>query len=211
MGSCVAVLGNSNSQIEHGEFTYKIFTVGINESRCPVAVNITDVKNIYLKDINISDSHGNFLQATQGFLTFEGINHFYRNQGAFSVTGGNVTFKELSNVVFANNSAVKQDFYNSVLYLNTTTIFFLGSAIFINNTGREGGAIVAYGTSLHYGKDSTTLLYSNSADNGGAMRLNDDSFIIIDDVTDIDMRGNKAQYYGGGLFVEDKSLWHTKT
>ena len=104
---------------------------------------------------------------------------FYRNQGAFSVTRGKVTFEELSNVVFDNNSAVQQYLYNSVLYCDTTEIFFLGNATFSNNRGREGGAIGAYGSTLYFSKNSTTTFFGNSEDNGGVMCLNDNSFINI--------------------------------
>lgn len=99
----------------------------------------------------------------------------------------------------------------SVLFCDKSEIFFLGEkASFSDNRGKEGGAIVAYGTILHFGKYSTTFFSNNSADNGGAICLNDDSFIIIDNATLISLWGNNATYYGGGIFVQDRNLWLTK-
>ena len=83
VGSCVVILGDSKSD----DHTFEIVSMDINKSRCPVAVNITDM-NIYTKNINISDSHGDILQATNGLLKYESNVNFYRNQGAFSVTRG---------------------------------------------------------------------------------------------------------------------------
>ena len=89
-------------------------------------MNVTDVEQLYVENINISNSHGDILQITNGNLSLQDNIYFYRNQGAFSVTQGTVTFEELSNVVFDNNSAVQQDlYYDSVLYCDTTEIFFL--------------------------------------------------------------------------------------
>ena len=105
---------------------------------------------------------------------------------------------------------MQQDLYDSVLYCDTTEIFFLGNAIFGRNRGREGGAIAAYGSILHFGKESATTFLYNSADNGGAMCLSDDSFINIDQASSLIFQENKAKYYGGGVFVEDKSLWLRK-
>ena len=121
----------------------------------------------------------------------KGDSYFYRNQGAFSVTRGEVIFEELSNVIFDNNSAVQQYLYSNVLYCDTTTISFLGSAILSNNRGDDGGAIVAYGSILHFGKNSTTTFFGNSADNGGAVSLNDNSFINIDNAIGIFFKKTK--------------------
>ena len=111
--------------------------------------------------------------------------------------------------------AVQQYLYNSVLYCDTTEIFFLGNVMFSNNRGREVGAIGAYGSTLYFSKNSTTTFFGNSADNGGAMCLNDNSFINIVNATlsNIIFRENNAKYYGGrgGVFVEDKSSWLRKT
>ena len=250
VGSCVVILGKSTD----GYHRFNIVGMAINQSRCPVAMNVTDVRKLYLENINISNSHGNIFQTTDGDLNFQGNVYFHRNQETFSVIGGKVTFDELSNVVFDNNSAVQQYPYDSVLYCDTAEIFFLESTMFSNNRGREGGAIAAYGSILHFGKNSTTTFFGNSAnnggamclndksfirnidnstiahgsllffaensattfvgnsaDNGGAIRLNDNSFINIDNATKIYFRGNKAKYYGGGVFVEDKSLWIERT
>ena len=178
VGSCVVILGDLYSYRQSTRFW--IVSMDINESKCPVAMNVTDVGQLYLSNINISNSHGDIFQKTNGYLEFRDNVYFYRNQGAFSVTRGKVTFEEMSNVVFDNNSAVQQYLYNSVLYCNTTEIFFLGSAMFSNNSGREGGAIAGYGSILHFGENSVTTFSGNSADNGGAMCLNDNSFINID-------------------------------
>ena len=208
VGSCVVILGDSTESDYHH---FKIISMDINKSRCPVAMNITDMRQVNLKNINISNSH-DILQTTNGNLRLEGNIYFYGNQGTFSVTRGEVIFEELSNVVFDNNSAMQQYLYDSVLYCDTATISFLGSAMFSNNRGVDGGAIVAYGSSiLHFGKGSITKFFGNSADNGGAISLIDNSYINIDNATGIFFQENKAKYYGGGVFVEDKSLWLRKT
>ena len=82
--------------------------------------------------------------------------------------------------------------------------------MFSNNRGREGGAIAAYGSILYFGENSTTTFFGNSADNDGAVCLNDNSVIKIDQATSIIFQENKAKYFGGGVFVEDKSLWLRK-
>lgn len=112
MGSCVVIVGDPRSD----DHTFEIIGMGIYKSRCSVAMNIADVKS-YLKNINILDSHRNILQATKGFLKFEGNINFYRNQGAFSVMRGNITFDKQSIVTFANNSAVQQHFYTMQCFI----------------------------------------------------------------------------------------------
>ena len=108
-------------------------------------------------------------------------------------------------VVFNNNSAVQHD---SIFYCDTSQVVYFESAIFSNNRGKEGGAIVSYRSMLYFGKVS---FIGNSADNGGAISLKDDSYITIDNATSIYFQKNRAKFYGGGVFVEDKNLWLRKT
>ena len=183
VGSCVVILGDSKSDT-YNIVLFKIIDVNISQSRCPVAMSVNDVKQLNLKNIIILNCQ-DILQ-TNGNLRLQGNSYFYGNQGAFSVTRGEVVFEKLSNTVFANNSVTQKDLYSSVLYCDTSTISFFGNATFSNNKGVDGGAIAAYGSSiLHFGQNSTTIFFSNSADNGGAMSLIDNSSININNAIGI--------------------------
>ena len=57
----------------------------------------------------------------------------------------------------------------TALQAEASSIRFLGSNQFIQNTGREGGAISLLKSRLHLDQSSTTTLKSNKADYGGGL------------------------------------------
>ena len=57
IGSCVVILGDSNSYRHSIMHSFKIVSMDIDHSKCPVAMNVTDVKN------SISEKYQHYLQS----------------------------------------------------------------------------------------------------------------------------------------------------
>ena len=189
LGCCMILLNQENTDSRSVDL--EIIGISINKSRCYVAMFI-DVSALLI-NITISYSHFSIINATNANLIFKENSYFYKNQGAFFITKGKVIFE---NVVLESNSAIQ---YDSVFCCDLSEVFFVGNAFFSNNTGKEAGAIVAFGSVLHF-KDGTTKFIGNSGDNGGAISLNDDSVINIDGAKIIFIE-NKAKIYGGGIYA----------
>ena len=139
-------------------------------------------------------------------LKFIGNTSFENNNGTFVVTNGVVTFYETIN--FIKNSA-KQ--YESIFLLTESNRLFLGIATFISNEGKQGGAISAYNSVLHFYTNAEAKFICNSADFGGAISIKRGAHIELSNDTKLFINNNTATTYGGGFFVEDEGLWITGT
>ena len=79
--------------------------------------------------------------------------------------------------------------------------------MFINNTGRQGGAISAYSSNLYLGGNMSFI--GNLADNGGAISLKEGAVINLEADVHIIFQANMADTYGGAIYVED-TAWRMK-
>ena len=193
---CVIIAGGKTMLLE-------MIGTGIHKSSCLAAVTKVGTCLLRLTNSTISNSYNNSLYIVDGGIEFSNKNNISGNQGTFVVKKGVVTFKKESMTVFHNNSAFKHE---SILYSDSSNISFYGNVVFINNKGKEGGAIVAYRSTLHF-ENSIATFIGNSADNGGAINLKEGSVINISNVTNINLLENKARHYGGGIYVEERGLW----
>ena len=125
---------------------------------------------------------------------------FIGNSGTFLINSGSVQF---NNVLFLNNTASSE--HDSILEVrNLSEIYFQESAYFINNKGKLGGAISSHNSRLFFKKNGMVYFTSNRADSGGAVCLTNKSSLTI--VAETEFTKNKAQGYGGAIYVDDSTL-----
>ncbi len=89
------------------------------------------------------------------------------------------------------------------LCLEQGRVAFDGSTTFSNNSVEEnGGAIIAVGAII----DAREVIEftSNTAQNGGAVYMRSESFVIVGSDTVLSSSFNKALDYGGGIYHVDK-------
>ena len=208
IGSCVTVK-DSEVFSDSGTFTLEMRGIKIDKSMCRMALSIVDRNTYYLQltDLTISNSYNNIFSVNVGsesILTLTGNTSFTTNQGSVSVISGKVNFRDV--VQFSSNTAHK---YESILLISDSgRVFFRGEITFINNRGRQGGAISVYGSHIRFNGNATFI--SNVADNGGAISLKEGSIIDLEMDTQLIFKANTAKSYGGAIYVEDAGLWVRK-
>ena len=79
------------------------------------------------------------------------------------------------------------------------------SVMFFNNTGRQGGAISAYNSKLYLEGNDTSFV-GNSADNGGAINLNEGAVMNLNADTCTTFKVNVADTYGGAIYVKEGAV-----
>ena len=114
---------------------------------------------------------------------------------------GAVEFEGL--VLISGNTAQK---YESVFKVSDSSeVYFEGEILFIDNSGRQGGAISADGSNLYF--EGNVSFIGNTADNGGAISLKEGAAINLKGDTHIIFTNNAAETYGGAIYIEDAGLW----
>ena len=115
---------------------------------------------------------------------------------------GKIYFKDF--IQFSENAAHSHE---SILQISDSSrVSFEGETIFTNNTGRQGGAISVSGLSSLQFIGSASFI-GNSARDGGAISIKEGSDINLIGNTTITFDANKAEFYGGAIYVEDDSFW----
>ena len=105
--------------------------------------------------------------------------------------------------MISGNTAQK---YESVFQVSDSSeVYFEGEILFVNNTGRQGGAISAYSSKLYF--EGNVSFIGNLADNGGAISLKEGAVINLKGDTHIIFTNNVAEMYGGAVYIEDAGLW----
>ena len=226
-GSCI-VLQNLRS-IANEYFNFMINSVKINASMCPVALvlnktvsrplfdnlliptdtvftkgTLLQIKGIVIiKSYNIMFVHG--LNAAPLRVEFTGNTLFTENQGSVVVTRGMVKFRR-NTQIFSNHA---NEYESTFLIKESSTVSFLGNTTFMNNRGRQGGAISAHGSRLTF--QGRANFFGNIAKTvGGGISLKEGSKVFLDNVTNINYYKNEAKEYGGGIYVEEILLWEQK-
>jgi predicted outer membrane repeat protein len=211
IGSCVVIKDSSSSTEGNGMWFWFAMNnyITINRSRCSTAFSIFDSDvngaDVQLSDLTISNSHSNILLVNLASerlrLILTGNTSFLSNQGSVIILSGSVEFKGF--VLISDNTAHKHE--SIVQVSDLSKVYFDGEIMFINNTGRQGGAISAYSSSLYF--DGNMSFIGNQADNGGAISLKEGAVINLEAGIQITFQGNIADMYGGAIYVEDTAFW----
>ena len=208
IGSCV-IIKDSELSIEKSWFRFEMNNITISESSCPTALSVVDseIKSyLRLSNLTIVNSHSNILSVNVpgsylSKLMLMGNTSFLTNQGSISLLSGTVEFEGF--VLISGNTVHK---YESVLQVSDSCqVYFIGEIMFINNTGRQGGAISAYSSNVYF--EGNVSFIGNSADNGGAISLKEGAVINLEKDTRVRFIGNFAETYGGAIYIEDAGLW----
>ena len=85
-------------------------------------------------------------------------------------------------------------------------VSFKGDITFINNTGRQGGAISAYNAHIITFESNITFIGNSAILSGGAISWKEGSVIDLQLVTQVMFKTNAAAEYGGAIYVEDDGL-----
>ena len=203
-GSCV-IVRDSDLSIEYSWFTFEMNNIVINKSRCPTALSVINSKtndHLRLSNLLIVNSHNNILSVNipSSYLTLTGKTYFLSNKGSISLLSGAIKFEDF--VLISDNIAQK---YESVFKVSDSSqAWFEGEIMFVNNSGRQGGAISAYSSELYF--EGNVNFIDNSAENGGAISLKEGAVINLKNNTHVMFMGNVADTYGGAIYVEN-ALW----
>ena len=235
-GSCVIVKNLLNKA--HRYFNLTLNKVKISRSLCPVALRLENVSSqssfdsnlvhpifhngnatvisnkghnqVILQDIVISSSRNNIMfltaQDKQVYpIQFLGNTTVTDNQGSIVAVTTKISIQ--GNVNISHNHAHEHE--SIFLIRDTSLVSFSGDIAFINNTGRQGGAISAHSSELTF--QGRIRFIGNVAQTvGGGISLREGSTITLARKTTLKFCANTAKEYGGGLFVEETLLWESK-
>ena len=214
IGSCVIII-DSDLELSTGDipttdarFSFAMKNITVNESRCPTALSIlnSDIKShVRFSDLTIINSHNNILsvklEGEDSELILSGCTSFSSNQGSVSLLSGTIKFKHL--ILISGNTAHEHESIFQVS--DSNRVYFEGETIFVNNVGRQGGAISAYSSDLYF--NGNVSFIGNSAGNGGAISLKEGAVINLEAGTHMIFQANAADKYGGAIYVEDTGFW----
>ncbi|MBK6647638.1 MAG: sortase [Anaerolineales bacterium] len=120
--------------------------------------------------------------------------------GAIYINAGDVT---ISGSDFTGNSAIDGGGSDGgAIYLNGGTLHINSSDFTSNTASGDGGAIYAANGTLTIGNTAGVTFESNSADAGGAIRINSDSATISNTIFD---SNTAIRSEGGAIFINDTS------
>ena len=210
-GSCV-MISDSKLSIELSWFRYEMNNIVINESRCEAALSIIDsetINSLSLSNLHIINSHNNILLVnipsgyfSESEVILTGETHFLSNQGSISLLSGTIKFKDF---VLISGNIVQE--YESVFQVSDSCqVYFEGEITFVNNSGRQGGAISAYNSELYF-EGNVSFIGNSAAENGGAISLKEGAVINLENDTHVMFTGNVADTYGGAIYVGDSAFW----
>ena len=213
VGNCVNINGwkRWGSVDENNYFNLVLDHLNITGCKCPMALTVNNTERSSLHDIQITSSHNNiaYISNELSVIYFSNVK-FSENHGTFLIDSGTVIFK---NSTFFNNTAFQ---YDSVLLLrNSSKVSFPQVSYFTKNRAHIGGAISVHNSQLCFKIEaySRKTLYGklqhyftgNMANIGGAISLTGKSVLNVT-LTGMVFTGNKAQQYGGALYIDDSIL-----
>ena len=200
-GSCIAVR-NKKPLLDH-DLKIGFRSITLSESYCASAVTVESTKYLLVKGLSIVRSNYNIFDVVRSNVYFKSTTSFNNNRGTFSVRLSNASFSGLLQVL--SNSPIE---FESTFVLRQSTVTFLKfkNALFRNNSGTQGGAISAYNSILYFNNTAIAFV-KNIADNGGAVSLKEGSMLRLHNNSTLNFYGNQANYYGGGMYVEERDLW----
>ena len=208
-GGCIH-LPVSRVRREREMFKFEMKNIVVTESKCLTALAIANcdykyadsMKQITFSDLTITSSYHDIISVDDD-CTFElkGKTLLTSNRGSVLVSGGKTIIKDFANI--SGNVAQR---YESIFHISESSeVSFQGEIYFINNTGRQGGAISVSGAKITF-KNRTTFVGNRANINGGAISLKEGSVITLEKDTHIIFKANVAREYGGAIYVEDDGL-----
>jgi predicted outer membrane repeat protein len=233
-GSCIIVKNLLNQVLLiHKYVGITLNKIRINKSLCPVALRLENISSSYdtnripfiihkgnitippndghsqvhIQDLAISSSRNNIMLLTAldkrvRPIRFQGNTTFTDNQG--SIVAVMATIYIQGNVLISRNHARNKE--SIFLIRDASSVSFSGDIAFINNTGRQGGAISAHSSKLTF-EGRLTFIGNIAQTVGGGISLREGSMISLTKTTSLSFCANIAKEYGGGLFVEEILLW----
>ena len=201
IGGCISVI-DSKIQRECATCTFEMKNITIVESKCLTALGVvnSDVRSsIKLTNLSIIGSLHDIVSIDVGdnSLFLNGKTSFMLNRGSIVIQSGEISFDGVTNIT--SNSAHNHE--SVFLISESSKVRFLGITVFVDNLGRQGGAISAYSANLYF--HECVIFAGNTADNGGAISLREGSIIHLTINAYITFKGNIAMGYGGAIYVDD--------
>ena len=216
-GSCV-IIKDSELSIDSypyysGEFRFEMNNFTISESRCLTALSVDNSETGYsvqLSNLTIINSHSNILSvnnipsSSSSRLVLTGSTYFLSNHGSVSLLNGAIEFADF--LLISDNIAQKHE---SVFQVSDSSkVDFKGKITFVNNSGRQGGAISAYNSQLYF-EGNVSFIGNLAAENGGAISLKEGAVMNLNNAHAMFI-GNVADTYGGAIYVDDAAFWTRK-
>ena len=175
-----------------GNFTDNLATMGS-------ALSVKNQNNVLLRYANIVSNSNNAICTFDSIITFR-VTTFVKNSGVMggSIYSVNSRLYFEDSTLFAKNKAGG----GGAIYLLRGRASFDGVTIFTNNSAWEsGGALLAIGAVVDL--NGALNFTFNSAPNGGAVYLEDRSFMTLSQSVHLNSSFNAAHEYGGGIYHVD--------
>ena len=208
-GGCIHLPASRLSR-EGEMFKFVMNNIVVTESKCLTALAIANcdyeyadsMKQITFSDLTITSSYHDIISVDDDCtLELKGNTLVTSNQGSVLISGGKTILKDFANI--SGNVAQK---YESIFHISESSeVSFQGEIYFINNKGRQGGAISVSGAKIAF-KNRTIFVGNRANINGGAISLKEGSVIKLEKDTHNIFKANVAREYGGAIYVEDDGL-----
>ena len=156
-------------------------------------LDINILSGMLLKNITIENN----IQALVVSMTHNGNANITHNRGHVLI----YSFEESTVVkfhgshTFANNNNYYKDFVLPVLHLIQRNVTFYGNTTFLQNKGRDGGAIYAKLAEINF--QGNVVFLQNGGENGGAIYAKDAQINFQGSMMFLENRGG----YGGVLML----------
>ena len=212
-GGCIHIPTSKVSN-EREMFLFVMSNIVVTESNCITAMTVDNCDYKYansmikitLSDLTITSSYHNIISVDDDCtLELKGSTSLTSNRGSVLISGGKTIIKDFANI--SGNVAQR---YESIFHISESSeVSFQGEIYFINNTGRQGGAISVSGAKIAF-KNRTIFVGNRANINGGAISSKEGSVITLERDAHIIFKANVAREYGGAIYVEDDGLRHGK-
>ena len=173
-------------------------------------------ENILFFNNIASPKHNSILDVrNSSTISFEGSIYFMKNKGKLggAISSHNSQLFFGNRGIFSKKDGIfffignKADNGGAISLTNKSTLLLVAEIVFTGNKAQTYGGAIYVDDSVLVTEGFKLNLSKNMADNGGAISLTKGALIQIRRKTDIIISHNTAQYYGGGMFVDDAGLW----
>lgn len=175
---------------------------------------------VYLKnckvtqtDITVNASNGSNLFISIGNSVFQNSNlmfsDFYGTQLTIYIT--ECDFDKSSTYIFGYRLKIKtylEDciFNSSSVHLSNSVVYLNNSIAFLNCfSNGNGGALALYSSTAVFGASSIVIFINNTAVNGGALFIDEDSLLNLISPVNVSFIQNTALLAGGAIYVMSNS------
>ena len=149
----------------------------------------------------LMNNQSSVLFDNNSIVTF--INNKATNGIIYAKFNSNITFKAICKVIFSNNSVIQ---YGASIYsIDSSHVLFTenSTVTFIGNTANDGGAVTLFNNSTATVEKHSNLTFSNNVakNSGGALYANNNSDFHFTDKSIALFEDNSAKHHGDEIYL----------